>query len=656
MKKIFLVLSVTLLSLAGCTKFVEETIPADVAKKSGEASQVAVPSIESVTVAEEGFDTDYEFKVKVTPGEGNNYYSFAIVKGAISGVDAETLLTQGYTKSCVTVKIVIDELETEVPLCGSFKASAQNDTTVHAFKLTPNTEYTVYAVANNSKGTLSEIASLKVKTTDKVKPSAYDSVNKKWTYDASDLEDGTFVVKFDDPIVFTDALKEGTAKFYATYLSANQTHKDDGYTEFDQIFVAPIPVDSLSVSGKEVSIQVPERIPGAAVLITFDAGVVKNGVGLENEENTYGGYYWNNDKPKEYGLAARFKTATWKFSLPMIADENTGELVRMPADTVIYFQDAGKLPLTLVAQNLAEPIWQVDDEGEPISYNYIADYLAPTIIYTDSKLRQVAYPAEDKYYGELSDSLFVAFLSEEPDYGSSVALSVEAESVEDLWGNPCEAFSTITEDEDKNVTYGNYFYSYGFKMKDLYGTYTFNASSQYAGPQYEDQVIIAPCDEDDYEEGDTPDPGDVKILNLFKSITCLDDIQVFQNQNSTFYGRFNIHNGILVLNYTAIGVGMDSTGSYFVDEPWGPNYVLALSLDTADNSFSFSQKVAGTLELQDVVAIYLNGWGTWDRYRSGTLTKISDDYTIPSDDEGLEAGVAAKKAMKNTPKNFVIKR
>lgn len=620
MKKIFLVLSVALLSLAGCTKFVEETIPADVAKKSGEASQVAVPSIESVTVAEEGFDTDYEFKVKVTPGEGNNYYSFAIVKGAISGVDAETLLTQGYTKSCVTVKIVIDELETEVPLCGSFKASAQNDTTVHAFKLTPNTEYTVYAVANNSKGTLSEIASLKVKTTDKVKPSAYDSVNKKWTYDASDLEDGTFVVKFDDPIVFTDALKEGTAKFYATYLSANETYFDGSDDCFEEIFTAPIPVDSLSVSGKEVSIQVPERIPGAAVLITFDAGVVKNGVGLENEENTYGGYYWNNDKPKEYGLAARFKTKSWKFSLPMIEDENTGELVRMPADTVIYFQDADKLPLTLVAQNLAEPIWQVDDEGEPISYNYIADGLAPTIIYTDAKLRQVAYPAEDKYYYPVQDTILVTFLSEEPDFGSTVALSVEAESMEDLWGNPCEAFSTITEDEDKNVTYGNYFYSCGYTAKDFAGTYTYAGENGFEAHN-EAEVVIVPDSN-----------GDLLIYNLFKSLENWQPkyFTTWEPSLAPLKATFNPHNGEMEIA-KSLAITAESavySGAYGYS-------------GTFSATFGMKMPVAGSINV--AIRYWLDGTAYYFDDEEGLLTKISDDYNVPNSAPASAPVVSAKQ-------------
>lgn len=626
MKKIFLVLSVALLSLAGCTKFVEETIPADVAKKSGEASQVAAPSIELVVVAEEGFNTDTEFKVKVTPGKDDNYYSFAIVKGAIAGADAETVLTQGYKNQCVSVKVVIDEVETDVTLCGNFKASAQADTTVHAYKLTPNTDYTVYAVANNENGTLSELTALKVTTTDKEPPVPYTvsaSGKKSWGIDGSKLEDGTIVITFDDPISFTDALKEGTKKFYATYLSANDTYFD-GYDDcFEEIFTADIPVDSLSVSGKSVSIQVPERIPGAGVLISFDAGVVKNGVDLENPEINYGGYYYDDDKPTAYGLAARFKTKSWKFSLPMIADENTGDLVRMPADTVIYFQDVNKLPLTLVAQNLAEPIWQVDDEGEPISYNYIADYEAPTLIYTDAKLRQVAYPAEDKYYGEMKDTLFVAFLSEEPDFGSSVALSVEAESVEDLWGNPCEAFSTITEDEDKNVTYGNYFYSCGYTAKSFAGTYSYVGQDSDGVDHTEAAVIIAP---------DPKKEDGLLIYNLFASLPCLSATYFtsWAPMATPLQATFNPHNGeITIAPKTPV---IEAASSTFAS--LGYTGILTAS-------FNMKMPVAGSIS--SAWTYYIDGTSYYWSIEQGALTKISDDYNVPNSAPASAPVVSAKQ-------------
>ena len=518
MKKIFIVLGVTLLAMAACTKFVEETIPADILKPSGEEakSPVVAPAIEQIADAEH--TTDSTFTVKITPASGNNFYSFAIVEGALPA-DAEGILTGSYVKNCVTVKLIIDEVETEVPLFGSFDASKQADTTVVAFDLIPNTTYTVYAVANNKNGTLSDIASLEITTTDQDAPVPYiiDEGKTKWQYDASNLEDGTFVVKFDDVIEFTDALKEGKANFYVTYLSANSTHDEDGYTEFDQIFTAPVPVDSLSADGKAVSIQVPERIPGAAVLVSFDAGVVKTVTKtaegeekeLENPAISYGGYYYSSGKPKEYGLAARFKTASWKFDRPLVADENTGKLVRMPADTLIAFDDYTSAMMSLVAQNLAEPQWQKDGDGKPAKFNYVADYLAPTLYYTDAKLRQVSYPVQKGYYGAIKDSVFVALLTEEPDFGSVIGFAVDAESVEDLWGNPCEEFTTMFVDEDKVAHYGNYLYSYGFTPEDVIGTYTVSANSYFAGPSefemildcdkknniYITKIFNIPCDE-----------------------------------------------------------------------------------------------------------------------------------------------------------------
>ena len=659
MKKIFIVLGVTLLAMAACTKFVEETIPADILKPSGEGevgpAAVAAPTIEQV---EATHSTDSTFAVKITPASGNNFYSFAIVEGALPA-DAEGILTGSYKKNCVTVKLIIDEVETEVPLFGSFEASKQADTTVVAFDLIPNTTYTVYAVANNKNGTLSDIASLEITTTDQDAPVPYtvdEKGKKSWKYDASNLEDGTFVVKFDDAIEFTDALKEGKANFYVTYLSANSTHDEDGYDEWDQIFTAPGPVDSLSADGKEVSIQVPERIPGAAVLVSFDAGVVKTVTKtaegeekeLENPAISYGGYYYSSGKPKEYGLAARFKTASWKFARSMVVDENTGKLVRTPADTTIYFSDAESFMLPLVAQNLAEPQWQKDENGEKASYNYIADYSAPTLIYTDAKKRQVSQPAEEYYYGAMQDSVFVALLAEEPGYGSAIAINVAAESVEDLWGNACEEFSTIYEDEDKNVTYGNYFYSYGFSLKDVYGTYKLVVNNN----TINEDIIITPrekFDDPTYEEYYAE--RNVAIYNLFDAYFApaieyyLDS---YTSYETTHYATFNIHSGIMNVEYEYIG-----EGSWAKQNNWA-NYVIAEGFSTSDGNYNFAQTEAGLMTLQDDVMCYLNKLGYISLLNAGaTIVKISDDYTLPEEEEGPAEVSKLASPSKAVAKNVV---
>lgn len=623
MKKIFILLGVTLISLAACTRFEKETIP------SGLNAVVAAPSIE--IVADDTLDPDYEFLVKVTPGAGNNYYSFAIVKGSISNADAESILTQGYKKNCISVKLEIKEVETDVPLCGNFKASEQADTTLHAFSLVPNTKYTVYAVGNNEKGTVSDIASLEITTSDNTEPVPYtvsSSGTMKWGIDDSGIEDGTVVIKFDDPIEFTDALKAGTAKFYATYQAANDTYFDGEDYCFNDIFTSPIPLDSLKASGNTVSIQVPERIPGSAVLISFDAGVVKNGVGLENPAIEYGGYYYNNETPTPYGLATRFKTASWKFARPMIPDENTGDLVRMPGDTVLYFQNIADIALEAVAQKLVEPKWEGNE------YNYVAAYKAPTIIYTNSKLRQVSYPAEENDYGApLQDSLFVACLSEVPDLGSSVALYIPAESVEDLWGNPCQEFSTFFVDEDKNEYYGNYFFSCGYSIADFTGTYSYVGQDSDGVDHEEAAVVIAP----DPESADG-----ILIYDLFKNMPDL--LAWFGGADSwvpraaPLSAKANIHDG-------SISIGNNSV----VD--------AVLSIYSWTGTFDITNVIMSLDAVGTINAEWewnMTGMGNWS-LEQGVLTRISEDYEIPAS-SAVAAAPAKKvslKAKKKAIKSFV---
>ena len=366
---------------------------------------------------------------------------------------------------------------------------------------------------------------------------------------------------------------------------------------------------------------------------------------LENPAISYGGYYYNNGKPKEYGLAARFKTASWKFARSMVVDENTGKLVRTPADTTIYFSDAESFMLPLVAQNLAEPQWQMDENGEKASYNYIADYSAPTLIYTDAKKRQVSQPAEEYYYGAMQDSVFVAMLAEEPGYGSAIAINVAAESVEDLWGNACEEFSTIYEDEDKNVTYGNYFYSYGFSLKDVYGTYKLVSV---AGTTINESIIITPREPFDipaYEEYYAA--RNVAIYNLFENAfpNTTGFLTSFVDYESTHYATFNIHSGIMNVEYEYLGEGtLDSYG-------WEGN-VIAFS-DAGEN-YNFAQVEAGEMTLQDNVICYLDGLGSIGTLKAGaTIVKISDDYTLPEEEEGPAEVSKLASPSKAVAKNVV---
>lgn len=619
MKKIvFFALSVVLFT-AACTKFEEETAP-------NFASRVAAPSIEKVADAQH--NSDSSFTVKITAAADNNYYTYAIIKGEKSSLDAETLLEGGYEKSAVVLKKVVDGSEVEIPLSACYKASDKKDITVLAEGLAPNTIYTVYAVGCDNMGIVSNVEALEIKTSDKIAPTV--RYNNKWNFSAANLEEkGIITLTFDDPISLSKSAMSMNAKFYASYIAANQTHVDSyGDDECDVIFKEIIPVENISASGNTVSVKVPSYIPGAAVLISFDAGVVVNGTGLPNDTQSYGGMYYYNGKPTTYGVTGRYATKSWKFTRPIIKDEE-GNDVRMPADTLLYFSDWQELIATAVPEALP---------GADYADNYLIPVegaAAPTITYTDSKNRQVSYPASA--YGCISDTEFGVMLNEQPNYGSYVMFSIPEGSVEDLWGNANEAFDTSSADEEGNVQNGNYFFSYGYDLNELYGTYTFTGVSYYNVP-FSETVIITPrkpFSDPEYEEYYSS--RNVAIYGLFDHVyfNYQNYLDSWVNYEAIHYGTFNVHSGVLNVEYEYIG-----QAAWAAQDNWA-NYVIA-SADTESGNYDFQQPEKGVLNLLDAIWIELKGLGTVDAYMDGAvLKKVSDDYALPG--EATPAGVIASK-------------
>ena len=632
MKKIIITLSTALFALA-CTQFVEETKPEFKA-------QPGAPSIEAVEDAE--LDSDNAFKVKIAPGKENIYYSFAIIPGA-DPVDGATLLSNGYAKSAVSVKLTIDGVEADVPLSGCFKAAALKDTTVTAFKLKPNTQYTVYAIGSGEKGVLSEVATKTITTTDKTAPSAFDVDEEgkvtKYYFDASGIDDGTIVIDFGDPVQYTKEGEAGITRFTAKYFAANDY---DAKGILNPQFSVDIPLDSVSISGGKVSLQVPERIPGAIVGIYCDEGIFQNAVGLKNPAIPYEAVLaaWSSGKIATAGPVGRFETEAWSFDLPMVEDP-TGKEVKMPADSIIFFQDWEALEISLTAPALAEPK----------NVDKVCNALFPAeviqVMYTDGNNRKIIYDTDDYDRSAVSDSTIVVKLAESPEYGSSVAIQVPEGAVEDVWGNPCEEFSTAYIDEDGDVFAGNYFFSYGYTLADIVGTYTLNADTQYAGKYTNAEVVIAPApaDDEDFED------SDLAIYNLFKGMPCCDDIDVFEPISSVFGASFNPHNGNLHFDWYGV-VGMGSYADWNFE-----GYVLAITMETEDNTFSFQMPSKGNLVLSNTLAIYLNGkdgGGTWDRYRPGTTTLVrtSTEYEVPVEEEEEEGGDAGAPRKLNGEVRF----
>lgn len=606
MKKIFIALG-TVLFLSACTQFVKETAPEF-------PNYVAAPTVEQIDDAE--LDPDSEFSVKVTPGAGNIYYAFAIIPGT-EAKDASALISNKYAGNAVKVKLIIEEVETEVPLSGSFAAAKQADTVVTAFNLKPNTAYTVYAVGAGENGALSAVTAHTIITTDSTLPGPFDG--KKYNFSAKDLEDGTFVVDFGDEVEFTEELQNGEAKFYATYYGANAYDKQGILLP---VFSAEIPVDSLSVSGSEVSIQVPERIPGAVVAISYDAGVVVNGVDLKNAAlpADESGAYWTSKGLAFAGLAARFETKDWKFDLPMIENED-GKEVKMPADTIIYFSKIDEFAISATAQDLVEPLHQ------DAAFNAIYPQDYPEIQYTDPAGRKIQYPADEDKIGVQTDSVLVVGITERPVNGSAVALNLAKGAVEDLWGNPNAAFSTIYVDEEGDTFYGNYvFFSYGYTLDDVVGTYSADAKTVYAAygvPDTKGAKVVV-------EASDDESKGNIKFT------TFLDDICDYP-----IYANFDTDLGIISVPdspyYDYVEYEWDDDDNVVIGEDgkpvvddYGVLYIVGYGVD----GVSFNVPKPGVIVLNasygqfgvyGVSKVSKDKTGFWDAYSSFTATRVEGE-------------------------------
>ena len=593
MKKVLYTFSAALLMLVGCTKFAEdEPIKFDTA---------TAPAI-TVSVVD-----DHTVSVTVAGAANTGFYSFAFASGAAKTVSASSLLSNpgGFSIS--------DDV------AGVVNFAAKPDTTFTVGELKPNSAYTVYAVAASKMGVVSDVASQSVTTTDSTIPAMKSLVD-------DDIASKNVVgITFDEPV----SLSTGAGSVVLHYFAENAYAADGSLIEISSVSV---PLDKVSVSGNTVSIEIPEDpIPGAIVLITMGEGLVENEVGLKSAAFSDCSAEWSSDGKLEVeGFGFQYDKEPFDFSLPMIEDESGAE-VRMPADTVIYFSDWEELVMSVVAQGLVTPeINQVVPASEESGVRVRS---------TSASDRRVSYPATKVL--PANDTTVVIGLDEAPDYGSYVGFTVSEGAFQDIWGNENNEFTTIFVDEESEAEIlGNYFCSYGYKMSDLFGTYSLVATSKYVPSFSEPKVVIAPCtDPDALEAG-----FNVVAYDLFKSQPCTNDLDAYEPHDYTeFYGKFNIHSGELVFNGASVGIGaFDYYG-------WQGQVVI---LNESDKVVPFVMQQRGRLDLTSELLVYLNGLGAWDYIYTATMTKTSDDYTFEIPEDGTDD--ASPKVFKaSKPANYV---
>lgn len=441
MKKILYSLLALAATVAACTDFAEDE---KIDFAATDAPVVAATVVDDNTVS-----------VSVTPKEGNVYYSYVLIAGPAKALKAETVLKGGYESDAVAN-------EKKEPVAAVLKASETKSVSFQVGGLKSNTVYTLYAVASNSQGVVSKLATSTAVTTDGTAP-----VLKKYDFQstATNLD---YVLEFDDPIAFTGK-GTVTAHYYARHSKAGA---DGNLVEYKK---AVVPADSLVISGKNlyVSLDAAEAIPGAIVAISYTEGLVANLVGGRAEAFTD---VTVSSKLESEGLVASYKTQP--FALGLTEDEpKEGSGIEGGEEEepeVKLFSD-----------------WE---ELDMVTYSYNKYPLAGikaaklSIATEDANGRVVAYTGQQLKIAA-ANKLSVK-IDEDPGFGSYVSYKIAAGSIVDIFGNTNSEFTAEKL----------YFCSYGYKLADVLGTYTVTGVAIKYGVPVSYKLVIA--ETDDAEKGD----------------------------------------------------------------------------------------------------------------------------------------------------------
>lgn len=434
-------------TVAACTDFAEDE---KIDFAATDAPVVAATVVDDNTVS-----------VSVTPKEGNVYYSYVLIAGPAKALKAETVL-KGNGKGGYGGDAVVDEKKE--PVAAVLKASETKSVSFQVGGLKSNTAYTLYAVASNSQGVVSKLATSTAVTTDGTAP-----VLKKYDFQstATNLD---YVLEFDDPIAFTGK-GTVTAHYYARYSNAGA---DGNLVEYKK---AVVPADSLVISGKNlyVSLDAAEAIPGAIVAISYTEGLVANLVGGRVEAFTD---VTVSSKLESEGLVASYKTQP--FALGLTEDEpqeksDIEEGGEEEEPEVTSFSDWEELDMVTYSYN-----------KYPLAGVLKAAKLS--IETEDANGRVVAYTGQQLKIAA-ANKLSVK-IDEDPGFGSYVSYKIAAGSIVDIFGNTNSEFTAEKL----------YFCSYGYKLADVLGTYTVTGVAIKYGVPVSYKLVIA--ETDDAEKGD----------------------------------------------------------------------------------------------------------------------------------------------------------
>lgn len=477
MKKYVLTLLAAAATFAACTKFVEDP--------KIEYATIEAPEVTATTAS------DNSIVVTIAPKEGTTFYSYVVAKGVAKPVDAKALL-QG--KSGLTPVTIEDKEYAEVvEIVPASKASST--ATIDQVKsltiegLIPYTYYTVYAVATNAQGVISDVATASTLTTDSTAPSIKN-------YDTEEADSVMYYqILFNDPIKLSG---EGdlTLHIYGENYCDNTTLN---CIEIKNVVIAP---ENISDEGGVITVKIPKDyyIPGAIVDLTWPEGFVKNAQDMPCAAFPYTGLYY--DAAHEYaltpnGISAQYEYVDFALSFFATAEEEEAFLEAQEDEEeivpeTVYYSDWQALQMVAYARTDAPLAGKTKTAKASVSVS-------------DAAGRVVSYPVTP---GMTQEGNIAVELEEDPGFGTVATYTIEAGSYVDIFGN---------ENLEYSLDYGTYFCSYGYSINDVVGTYNVT------GSEYDfssDKPIAFEPKTLTIVKSDDSEKGNVMITNYF-GIPCI---------------------------------------------------------------------------------------------------------------------------------------
>ena len=541
MKKYVLTLLAAAATFAACTKFVEDP--------KIEYATIEAPEVTATTAS------DNSIEVTIAPKEGTTFYSYVVAKGVAKPVDAKALL-QG--KSGLTPVTIEDkECAEVVEIVPASKASST--ATIDQVKsltiegLIPYTYYTVYAVATNAQGVISDVATASTLTTDSTAPSIKN-------YDTEEADSVMYYqISFSDPIKLSG---EGDLTLHIY----GENYYDDttlNCIEINNVVIAP---ENISDAGGVITVKIPKDyyIPGAFVDLTWPEGFVKNAQDMPCAAFPYTGLYYDAENGlTPNGISAHYEYVDFALSFFATAEEEEAFLEAQEDEEeivpeTVYYSDWQALQMVAYARTDAPLAGKTKTAKASVSVS-------------DAAGRVVSYPVTP---GMTQEGNIAVELGEDPGFGTVATYTIEAGSYVDIFGN---------ENLEYSLDYGAYFCSYGYSIDDIAGNYTFGFSSAFASQGYGPYSnVITISESDNAEKGNIMFTGQLADINV------------------KFYGDFDVDLGEITLpSKPVVGIIQDyvydDNHTPIVDDEGNPileNFYAVLALSDGQkiypNNLGFS--------------------------------------------------------------------